>query len=199
MSNQETNNIFCSVQKSPDCDSCTNRTNLMCRYDPADTLHFFMIFLPLLVSAVGGVIVTGNGMYLWGWLAYAIFFFFIWEANVLCSHCPYWSEPSRILHCHANYGVFKFFRYKPQPMSQSEQIQFIVGALILALYPVGILVVARQFLLAGIATASVVSFGYLLYRNICVKCVNFSCPLNHVSESYRSAYQKKNAAEEVHD
>lgn len=195
----EKNEAFCSVQKSPDCESCVNQTKLICRFDPADTLHFFMIFLPLLVSAVGGMIVTGNGMYLWGWLFYAIFFFFIWEANVLCSHCPYWSEPSRILHCHANYGVFKLVRYKPQPMSRSEKIQFLAGALILVLYPIVFLLIARQFLLAGIATTSAVSFGYLLYRNICIKCVNFSCPLNHVPEQYKSAYVKKNTVEEVLD
>lgn len=182
----------CTVQETPDCESCLNHTNLLCRYNPADLFHFFMIFLPLAVTAIGGAIVSGMGVYLWFWLAYALFFFFIWEANVLCSHCPYWVEPSRVLHCNANYGVIKLVRYKPQPMSRSEQVQFILGALILALFPVVLLAIARQYLLTGICFVSAVNFGYLLHRNICVKCVNFSCPLNHVPEKYKTTYLMKN-------
>ena len=59
-----------------------------------------------------------------------LFFFFVWEARILCSHCPYWAEEGRILHCHANYGVIKIWRYHPEPMSKFEQVQFIVGVLI---------------------------------------------------------------------
>ncbi len=182
----------CSVQESPDCLSCLNHTNLICRYDPADLFHFFMLFLPLAITAIGGAIVSGMGVYLWYWLAYAIFFFFIWEANVLCSHCPYWAEPSHVLHCNANYGVIKLVRYKPQPMSHSEQVQFIIGALILALFPIVLLAIARQYLLTGICLVSALSFGYLLYHDICDKCVNFSCPLNHVPGKNKAAYLEKN-------
>lgn len=184
--------IPCTVQESPECQSCVNHKKLSCRYDAADLYHFFMIFMPFAITAIGGAIVSGMGVYLWFWLAYAIFFFFIWEANVLCSHCPYWSEPSRVLHCNANYGVIKLVRYKPQPMSRSEQMQFIIGALVLAFFPIVLLAVSRQYLLMVIGIATAINFGYLLYHDICVKCVNFSCPLNHVPDKFRTAYLMKN-------
>jgi hypothetical protein len=151
-----------------------------------------MILLPLFVTAIGGVIAGGYGWWLLGWAVYMFFFFVVWEGRVLCSHCPYWAEEGKILHCHANYGVFKIWRYRPRPMSRSEQIQFLVGALILMLYPDIFLILAREFLLLAIALASAVSFGYLLWRNICDRCVNFSCPLNHVSKELRDDYLRRN-------
>jgi hypothetical protein len=182
----------CSVQEKPLCDSCINQQNLMCRFDSGDTLHFFMIFLPLFITAISGMIFSGYGVFLWGWLAYALFFFFVWEARILCSHCPFWAEPSRVLHCHANYGVIKFFRHHPEPMTRSEQAQFIVGALILVAYPIFFLVLAKQYLLVVIAAASTISFGYLLYWNFCSRCINFSCPVNHVPGKNKNAYLLKN-------
>ena len=35
-----------------------------------------------------------------------------------CSHCPYWAEEGNVLHCHANYGVFKIWKFNPKPMSR---------------------------------------------------------------------------------
>ena len=118
---------------------------------------------------------------------------------MLCSHCPFWAAEGRILHCHANYGVIKFWRYCPEPMSRSEQVQFIVGVLIFLLFPLVFTVIGGAYLLAGIELVSAVSFGYLLYRNICSRCVNFSCPLNNVSEEVMKAYREKNTPEEAGD
>ena len=67
---------FCTNQPKDDCDDCTLNAHLMCRYDRRDTLHFFMIILPFFVSSVGGVITAGFGWWLFGWLAYMLFFFF---------------------------------------------------------------------------------------------------------------------------
>lgn len=165
---------------------------LMCRYQFRDTLHFFLIILPFFTTSIGGMITAGFGWWLFGWLGYMLFFFFVWEARVLCSHCPYWAEERRILRCHANYGVIKIWRYHPEPMSKSEQVQFIIGVLIFLLYPLVFTAVGGQFLLAGIGLVSAASFGYLLYSEICNRCVNFSCPLNNVPEEVRKAYLEKN-------
>ena len=182
----------CSVQPAPACNDCAIQSRLMCRYEPGDTLHFFMMALPFFVTTIAGVIAAGYGWYLLGWLAYAIFFFFGWEGRVLCSHCPYWAEPSRVLHCHANYGVIKFWKYRPGPMSRSEKIQFAAGALALIFYPVVFLFLGRQFLLAAIAIVAGVSWAYLLRRNVCVRCINFSCPMNAVPRELVNAYLQQN-------
>lgn len=157
-----------------------------------DLHHFFMLALPYFVTAIAGVIVAGYGWFLLGWLTYALIFFFGWEARVLCSHCPYWAEPSRVLHCHANYGVIKFWKYRPDPMSYPEKIQFAVGALALIVYPIVFLFLGREFLLASIAIISSVSWAYLLRRNVCTRCINFSCPMNAVPLALVDAYLLRN-------
>ena len=187
------NGPFCTNQPEMFCGNCSLSNNLMCRYDRRDTLHFFVLILPFFVASIGGMIKAGYGWWLFGWLAYMLFFFFVWEARVLCSHCPYWAEDSRILHCHANYGVIKIWRFHPEPMSKSERIQFIIGVSIFLIYPLVFCILGGQYLIAGIGFASAINFGYLLYRNICSRCVNFSCPLNNVPSELIKAYQEQNA------
>lgn len=183
---------LCTAQSKQQCNNCSLNNSLMCRYEARDTTHFFLIFLPLLVTSIGGVIASGLGWWLFGWLAYMLFFFFIWEARVLCSHCPYWAEVGRMLKCHANYGVIKIWKYRPGPMNHSEQIQFIIGALLIVLIPFALLIVGREYLLAAIDLASGISFGYLLWRNICNRCINFSCPLNNVPKEIKDQFINQN-------
>lgn len=187
-------NLPCTAQSSPACERCELAGRLMCRYERRDTVHFAMMALPFFVTTIAGVIAAGYGWYLLGWLAYAAAFFFGWEARVLCSHCPYWAEPSRGLHCHANYGVVKLWRYRPGPMSRAEGLQFAVGAIVLIAIPIVLLVWGGQWLLAAIAASAAVSWGYLLHRNVCSRCINFSCPLNAVPKERVDAYLRRNPA-----
>jgi hypothetical protein len=186
------NEDLCAALPKQQCTNCSLNSSLMCRYETRDTTHFFMIFLPLLVTSIGGVIASGLGWCLFGWLGYMLLFFFVWEARVLCSHCPYWAEEGRVLKCHANYGVIKIWKYRPGPMSRSEQVQFIVGALLVVLIPFALLIIGREYLLAVIALSSGVSFGYLLWKNICNRCVNFSCPLNNVPKEIKNQFLNQN-------
>jgi hypothetical protein len=182
----------CTAKTALSCEGCSLNGTLMCRFEKRDLTHFLMIFLPFFVTAIGGVIAGGYGWWLFGWLAYAIFFFYVWEARVLCSHCPYWAEDGRLLRCHANYGVIKLWKYRPGPMSRSEQIQFSIGALLLVLYPLVFMLLGREYLLAAVGLVSAISFGYLLWQDSCDRCVNFSCPLNHVDSEARQAFFTRN-------
>ena len=109
--------------------------HLLYPFDWRDLLAFMAGFLPFGGTAIAGVLLAGYGWTLWIWLGYAIFFFIVWEGRVLCSHCPYWGKEGRILHCPANYGVPKLWRYHPEPMSRSEGRQFLMGASLLVLLP----------------------------------------------------------------
>jgi hypothetical protein len=82
----------------------------MCRFDRGDMLHFFIIFLPFGCTVITGKILAGYGWYLLLWLAYSLSFFLVCEARVLCRRCPYWARTGRMLRCHANYGVVKFWK-----------------------------------------------------------------------------------------
>ena len=164
----------------------------MCRFDAKDMLHFFMMILPFGVAAIAGTIAAGYGWYLSLWFAYSLFFFFVWEARVLCRHCPYWAEAGSVLRCHANYGVIKIWKYQPGPMRKAEKIQFVVGALLWIAFPFPFLLLGHQYLLALIGASAAVSATFLLRRNVCSRCINFSCPLNAVPKPLVDIYLRRN-------
>jgi hypothetical protein len=110
----------------------------------------------------------------------------------LCRHCPYWAENSAILHCHANSGVIKLWKYEPGPLSRAEKIQFILGALIFIAFPFPFLMLGGEFLLAVIGLSSATSAVYLLWKFTCSRCINFSCPLNTVPKHLVDTYLKQN-------
>ena len=183
---------LCTWRPVSACDDCQIAEVLQCRFERQDLVSFLLNFLPFGTAAIAGTIIGGYGWYLLGWLAYAVSFFFIWEARVLCSHCPYWAEEGRILRCHANYGVLKIWQYRPAPTSTSEKAQFIVGALILIAYPFPFMLLGGQYVLALIALSTAFGFGFNLRRHACVRCVNFSCPLNGVPRPVVDAYLRRN-------
>ncbi|OGO15153.1 MAG: hypothetical protein A2Z14_18235 [Chloroflexi bacterium RBG_16_48_8] len=183
---------ICTWQNMTECGVCSIETNLNCRFDWGDLAYFAAIFSPPAITAVIGMLLGGFGWYLLGWAGYAIFFFFVWEARILCCHCPFWAEESRVLHCLANYGVIKIWRYHPEPMSRSEQAQFLIGAGILVLYPLPFLILGEQYLLTVILLVGLISFWFSLKKHVCSHCVNFSCPLNGVPKSIVDVYLQRN-------
>jgi hypothetical protein len=164
----------------------------MCRFDWRDLLGFFVNALPFVVTAIAGTIRAGYGWYLFLWLAYSLVFFFVWEARVLCCHCPFWAEEGPILHCPANYGVVKLWKARPGPMSRAEQAQFSIGAMLWLGIPIVFLLLGSEFLLAGIALAAAVSAAYGLHETACRRCINFSCPMNAVPKAVVDAYLQRN-------
>ncbi|MCW3986976.1 MAG: hypothetical protein NWE87_01520, partial [Candidatus Bathyarchaeota archaeon] len=131
-------------------------------------------------------------MYLLGWLALAIVFFGFWEIRILCSHCPYYAEKSVILHCIANYGCPKFWKYHPEPISNSEKIQLLIGFIVICGYPFPLLVLGEQFILLSLTVWGLIMFFWTLQKYTCSKCVNFSCLLNRVPKEVVDEYLKRN-------
>ncbi|MBL7184012.1 MAG: hypothetical protein ISS50_06145 [Anaerolineae bacterium] len=183
---------ICTWQDVSRCADCTIAEPLNCRFDWGDLLYFLAGFLPPAMAVVAGMMRGGFGWYLLGWAGYMLFFFFVWEARILCSHCPYWAEGGRVLHCLANYGVIKIWPYHPQPMSTLEKAQFLVGVGIMAIYPFPFLIIGGQYVLALIALAGLVSFAFSLKKHVCTRCVNFSCPANGVPKEIVDAYLRRN-------
>jgi hypothetical protein len=183
---------LCTWCDAAECRDCTLADDLMCRFKPDDLAGFLLGFLPLGIAVVAGMIRAGYGWYLLGWLAYWIVFFFVWEARVLCSHCPYWAEEGRILHCHANYGVVKIWRYRPGPMSKVEKAQFIIGAALFGIYPFVFMILGGQYVLVLVALAAAASAAYNLRKHGCTRCINFSCPVNRVPKPVIDAYLRRN-------
>jgi hypothetical protein len=183
---------LCTWKDASECNDCQIASSLMCRFNMQDLTGFLLGFLPFGIAIVAGMILGGYGWYLLGWLAFWILFFFVWEARVLCSHCPFWGEEGRILHCHANYGVIKIWGFHPEPMSKLEKAQFIIGVSLFVAYPFIFMLLGGQYLLALIALSAALNFGFSLKRNVCARCINFSCPMNSVPKSLVDRYLRQN-------
>jgi hypothetical protein len=183
---------ICTWRPATECQGCSLADELKCRFDRGDLLHFLGSFLGFALPAFIGVIRGGYGWFLLGWVAFWLVFFELWEIRILCSHCPYYAERSATLHCIANYGSLKVWRYHPEPMSRSEKIQLWIGFVILGGYPFPLLLLAGEFLWAVGAAWGLVMFFWTLRKETCSRCVNFSCPLNAVPRELVDAYLERN-------
>ncbi len=165
-------------------------------------------FVFIVAGTSWGAAKLGN----WWWFAiivgyYALFFTI--ETRILCSHCPYYSEDGKVLHCLANHGFYKFFKYRPGPMNRFEKRLLQFGFVLFALVPLSNQVInvilislnrSNYFLgyyigLLIILGLFVVSIGIafsILFRKICPNCVNFSCPFNQAAKEKVDKYLKKN-------
>lgn len=206
--------IICTWSQDPDCVACELQGKLNCRWD-ARLLRFFLLNqVPSLALAFFGIVLIGVIVGIWWTLiAYSIACVALWglgiETRLLCSHCPYYAENSKILHCQALYGSPKIWRYRPEPMNRVEKTTLILFFLFILLFPViveayGIWYIFTNYTLIGlfallgmigVTIATVMAelqFLYILMRDFCSRCVNFSCPTNSVPKSMVDAYLDKN-------
>jgi hypothetical protein len=185
---------FCMRQPVSECRDCSLALHLKCRFSPRDLYQFVGLFFLFAIPSFLGMIRAGYSLYTLGWIGFWIFFFEVWEIRILCSHCPYYAETSRVLHCIANYGSLKLWRYHPEPITRLEKIQLIIGFLILGGYPFPFLILGKQLIFGVIALCAVIVFFWILQKCTCSRCVNFSCILNTVPEEILTAYLRRNPA-----
>jgi len=211
-STESQSKICCTWQDETVCINCQEKTKLDCRWERKLLLRFMYFIMPAFIFGIGGIIFGAlfTGMW-WRLGAIAAYFaiFFIVETRILCSHCPYYSEEGKILHCLANHGFFKFAKYHPEPMNLFERILLVIGFLIfIIIFPLAQLydllfvitnlssfdmyVLITISVLFGLSTISILTGFILLFTKICPYCVNFSCPWNKVPKEVVDAYLEKN-------
>ena len=213
MKSKNPHNI-CTLDEQSDCLNCNIQGKLACKWDKKILSGFHGIAWPPLLTIIFGIVVVGflTGAW-WPLYAYIIYFFLmfgVFEIRFLCSHCPYYAEEGKTLHCLANHGSFKFWSYHPGPMNRFEKfMMYFLIATIFFVFPSSILGYGIWYLyvhfveygliallgLSGITGASLVSsisFVSTLKIFFCSNCVNFSCPLNTVSKLVIDEYLKKN-------
>ena len=173
------------------CDDCPVRDYVQCHFTSGDLARFLAISLPSL--ALGGVgLFLHRPVWLLTWLGLALGFFALLEVRVMCTHCPHYAQPSKILRCWANYGAPKLWRFRPGPMSTTEKALFWAGlAVVWGLPGVGIALGSRWYLLATYLVASTGAFAALRV-GFCARCMNFACPLNRVGQAGREAFFRRN-------
>ena len=159
---------------SKDCQDCPVQTRLQCHFSGRDLLRFFGIAIPPFI--LGGLgIARVNAWLLLPWIALAVSYFGFIEIRVMCSHCPHYAEPgTRSLQCWANYCMPKVWKYRPGLLSREETFVFFAGVLIIAGYPVLLLVIGMQWLLLALFAMTVVVMGTLMARLMCARCMNLA-------------------------
>lgn len=191
MKEQEQNNNpydICTWRPISECKDCPVVGRLKCRFKWGDLFHFAGLFLTFAIPAFIGMILGGYGWYILGEVCFMIFFFNFWAIRILCSHCPYYAEKGRVLHCIANYGSLKIWKYHPKPISKLEKVQLVIGSIILCSYPFPFLILGKQYILALLALWGGIISLWTLQKYTCSKCVNFSCPLNKVPKEVVDEY-----------
>jgi len=214
MSDTNTGIVLCTWDDEARCADCSLRWKLGCRLDPSEFIFFILNQIPSLVIAFFGLALVGlmTGAW-WPLIVFAVGCVALWglgiETRVLCSHCPYWAEDSKTLHCWALTGSPKIWRYRPEPMNSLEKATLIAFFSFLTAFPAmaegyGIWFMATNYSefglyallgMIGITIATALAAGQffvILKYHYCSKCVNFSCPLNHVPKPMVDEYLRKN-------
>ena len=149
----------------------------------------------------------------WPYIVFAVACIALWglgvETRLLCSHCPYWAEDCKTLHCWALPGSPKIWRYRPGPMNMTEKTVLMLFFTFISIFPLAVEAYGIWFLavnlsgfglyallgMIGITVATILAgfqFAIVLNRHFCSKCVNFSCPGNNVPKNIVDEYLKKN-------
>jgi len=205
---------LCTWDKDSDCSNCKISGELVCKWDKKILIGFHGINWPSIITAVFGMVMVGYMANAW-WplLSFGIYFFLmfgIWEIRFLCSHCPYYAENGKVLHCLGNHGSYKFWKYHPEPLNNFEKfMMYFLISTFFFVFPLSILGYGIYFLsinfdsfgliallgMIGITIANLaasISGIYILKLFYCTSCVNFSCPLNKVSKPVIDEYLRKN-------
>jgi len=207
-------NTICTWNEKADCANCNINGKLVCKWDKKILTNFHLINWSAIIPTIFGMIIIGHltNTY-WILISYIVYFLFMFgflEIRFLCSHCPYYAEDSKILHCLGNHGSFKFWKYRPGPLNELEQfmMRFLITTMFfivpLSALGFGIYHISINYLEYGIvpllgmigltAANLVASISGLntLKRFYCPNCVNFSCPLNEVPKNVIDKYLEKN-------
>ncbi len=205
---------ICTWDDQSDCSGCGIQGKLACKWDKKILHGFHGIAWPPLSIAILGMVLVGitTGVW-WMLIAFVVYFFLmfgVFEIRFLCSHCPYYAEEGKVLHCLANHGSFKLWSYHPEPLNRFEKFMmyFLVATIFfvfpLSIHGYGIWHLSMNIInhgmlsllgMVGITAATLItsiSFVITLKTFFCPNCVNFSCPLNSAPKPVVDEYLKKN-------
>lgn len=204
---------ICTWDPEADCEKCENRGRLSCKWSAQGLAGFLLPAFAFGLVAVFGIVMVGIIAGLWwplaAYLGFWVFFFTFFEIRILCSHCPYYARSGRMLHCLANHGTIKLWRYHPEPMNRFEKISLIVGFIIFGAFPVAVqaygifhmasaystygnLALLGMIGITGATVLCIAAFYTVLWTLFCPRCVNFSCPFNRVPKKQVDSYLRRN-------
>jgi len=184
-SKEKTTPVKC---KNETCNGCSIEGKLLCNHTLSDLIDFYLLFMVFFVPFLAGMLI-GNfhtALGIWGVLA-GVFFLYV-EALILCRHCPHYAEKGFLLSCHANWGLPKIPKFNPRPLNRIEQVSWLVYVAVLFLFYIPFFIISQQWLMLGLTTLGLVTFGWTVQRTKCNRCYNLSCPVNRVPEDIRKVF-----------
>lgn len=148
-----------------------------------DFLRFNGLLLAAALPAAVGMRAAGRGSWLalWAALIVSAFFFPGWGLLILCSHCPRYGRPGRLLRCHATILSFKIWKPRHVPMSRRERAAFVAFLILFLGFPLPFLIRGGQWGWLAAYGIGASLFGSVVRRKECRRCPNASCPLNALS------------------
>lgn len=213
MKNLNPHNI-CTWDDPVACKGCSLNAKLACKWDRKILLGFHGISWPPTLTSIIGMVVVGVMTAIWwplyAFIGYFFLMFSVFEIKFLCSHCPYYAEDGKVLHCLANHGSPKLWSYNPRPLNRFEKfMMYFLIATVFFVFPLSVMGYGIFHLivnyadygliallgLIGITLSNLVasaSFANTLRTFYCSQCVNFSCPLNTVPKPTVDAYLRRN-------
>ncbi|MFX1534339.1 MAG: hypothetical protein ACFFDI_08970 [Promethearchaeota archaeon] len=202
---------LCTINNESNCLECEIHGKLNCKYNKKLARYFLWNQMPSFIIGFFGLALTSVLIgHWWFFISYPVIIilnFGVLETKFLCSHCPYYADDGRILHCLALDGFPKFWKYNPKPMSKFDKGMMTLIVILLVgipfsgeLYGLYYLFINNYEILTllgmlGVFIATALTswqFFYIIDKQYCVFCVNFSCPLNKVPKSIIDQYLRKN-------
>lgn len=182
---------LCTCQEKS-CTWCNVNQELNCHFN-LNQLIRFLLNVSLVILLGGVAIYYYSPFFLIPWLIMFLLYFGFIEIRVMCSHCPHYAETeTKTLKCWANYGSPKLWKYRPGPMSTLEKIVFILGGLLIAVYPLLLIILSQNYPILVVYLILIVVCFYYMRTYMCNQCINFACPANRVDKKVREKFFQHN-------
>ena len=173
-------------------DDCPQNGILHCHFSGIDLLKFLLAVLPAFVIGGIGIFYLQGWKILVAWILFFISYFGLIEIRVMCSHCPHYAEPGHNLKCWANYGSPKLWRYRPGPMSTTENIIFIGGLTVIVGLPTAVFLLHAEWAILLLFSFALTIAILFMRTTMCAHCINFACPFNGVDSKIKSSFMDMN-------
>jgi len=178
----------CIIENCEECD-ISSKTN--CIFRSCQLLEFYLISVPsFLIGGLGLYKYSASSLFIW--LSIVVVFFFVIEIRVLCTHCPHYENSNILVRCWANSGAPKLWSFRPWPMNLIEKSILIAGFIIVWGYPLMFFLVTRAWLFLLLYSLLTALFFTILTMRNCIKCINFSCPLNRIDKNTKETFLRNN-------
>ena len=160
---------------------------LKTRYEFSDYIYWNLFAAIPFITAFIAILTS---KLIWAMVYILVFLaqFLIVEYRFFCSHCPRYSQDEYTTKCLFLWGIPKYFKARPYPLTIFDKSMITIGFLIIILFPIYWLF--TQPLLLVIYLLAWAVFGLTLKRYECNQCIYFHYPANSVAKDLRDQYSK---------